>query len=278
MHKKRGDGLMEKRISIIMGIYNCANTLSAAIESILNQSYPGWKLIMCDDGSTDETYRVAEHYQKLYPERMILIQNKKNMGLNYTLNCCLQYVDTEYVARMDGDDISVPSRLEKEIAFLDSHPEYAIVSSPTIYFDENGEIGRGKRCGEPSIYSFSKRTPFCHPVCMVRAEAYRTVGGYLVSTKRLRVEDWDLWIRMYEAGYRGYNLEEPLYKLRDDRKAYGRRKFRYRINEARVSASAVKKLGLPKIYYAWLIRPIIVGLLPKKLYEVMHKRRIRGVL
>ena len=61
------------------------------------------------------------------------------MGLNYTLNHCLKYADTEFVARMDGDDISLPSRFEKEINFLDEHPEITIVSSPMIYFDEDGD-------------------------------------------------------------------------------------------------------------------------------------------
>lgn len=265
---------MKQRVSILMGVYNCGDTLAEAIESILAQTYSGWKLIICDDGSTDNSYAVAKLYQEKYPAQILLIRNEKNLGLNDTLNHCLQYADTEYVARMDGDDLSLPERLETELAFLDAHPAYAIVSAPMIYFDEMGDFRRGKGRGEPSLAAFAKGTPFCHAPCMVRREAYEAVGGYAVSPKRLRVEDWDLWVRMYEKGYRGCNLPEPLYKMRDDRNAFSRRKFRYRINEARVSASAVKKLKLPRWNYIFALRPILVGLLPKPLYSYLHRKKI----
>ena len=265
---------MDKRVSIIMGIYNCATTLSEALDSILGQTFSDWKVIMCDDGSEDDTYKVAKTYCEQYPEQFFLLKNDRNMGLNYTLNHCLKYADTEYVARMDGDDISLPTRLEREVAFLDAHPEYDIVSCPMLYFDQNGDFRTGNGHGEPDVRSMAKRTPFCHAPCMVRREACEAVGGYTVAKNRLRVEDWDLWIRMYEKGYRGYNLSEPLYKMRDDRDAYKRRKFRYRINEAKVGASAVKKLGLSPIEYIHTLRPIVVGLLPTSVYKVLHRSKI----
>lgn len=267
---------MAVRVSIIMGIYNCAETLPEAIESILLQTFSDWKLIMCDDGSVDNTYAVARSYVEQYPEKMMLIQNEMNLGLNHTLNRCLEYANTEYIARMDGDDISLPERLEKEVQFLDRHCEYDIVSCPMIYFDDYGEFMMGKGNGEPDISFFCKGTPFCHAPCMVRREAYKAVNGYIVASNRLRVEDWDLWIRMYVKGYRGYNIDDLLYKMRDDRNAYGRRKFIYRINEMKVSASAVKKLGLNPVYYIFSIRPIVVGLLPNGLYRYLHaKMRMR---
>ena len=264
---------MKADISVITGIYNCAETLPEAIDSILNQTYDGWKLILCDDGSSDNTYDIAKDYAERYPQKIILIKNDKNMGLNYTLNHCLEYADTEFVARMDGDDISTPDRFEKEIGFLCVHPEYAIVSCPMIYFDENGEWGRGKAEGEPSRLSVVKGTPFCHAPCMVRKEAYDAVGGYTVDNKFLRVEDYDLWIKMLAKGYRGYNLSECLYKMRDDRNAKNRRKFKYRINEVRVKAKAVRELHLSKTNYIYVIRPLIVGLLPTGLYNYLHKRK-----
>ena len=122
------------RISVLMGIYNCASTLVEALDSLENQTYKDFKIILCDDGSKDNTLQVAQDYAKRF-DNVIVIQNGRNKGLNYTLNHCLKYADTEYVARMDGDDISLPTRFEKEIAFLDAHPEYAVVSAPMIYFD-----------------------------------------------------------------------------------------------------------------------------------------------
>ena len=261
-------------ISIIMGIYNCSATLSEAIDSIIDQTYNNWELIMCDDGSADNTYEVALEYKEKYPDKIVLLKNEKNMGLNYTLNKCLEVASGEYIARMDGDDISLPTRFEKEIGFLNEHSDYAIVSCPMIYFDENGDFRTGKTGGEPDVNLFAKGTPFCHAPCMVRKEAYNSVNGYAVVKNRLRVEDWDLWVRMYEKGFRGYNLQEPLYKMRDDRNAYSRRKFKYRINETRVSISAVRKLHLNPVNYLYCVRPIIVGLLPKPLYDYLHRKKI----
>ena len=115
-------------ISIIMGIYNCAETLPEAVESIICQTYENWELIMCDDGSTDGTYKIASEYKEKYPDKIFVLKNEENMGLNYTLNRCLESAKGEYIARMDGADISLPERLEKELVFLNAHPEYAIVS------------------------------------------------------------------------------------------------------------------------------------------------------
>ena len=102
-----------------MGIYNCANTLEEAIESILTQTYQEWELIMCDDSSQDNTYEVATSFSKKY-ENIIVFQNERNMGLNYTLNRCLEKANGKYIARMDGDDISLPTRLEKRSGFFRS--------------------------------------------------------------------------------------------------------------------------------------------------------------
>lgn len=264
-------------ISVIMGIYNCADTLEAAINSILEQTYTEWELIMCDDGSGDNTLDIAKKYEMTYPGKIKVIQNDYNMGLNYTLNRCLAIASGEYIARMDGDDISLPERFEKEIDFLVRHPEYSIVSTPMIYFDENGDFRQGKGNGEPKKSSLARTTPFCHAPCMVKKEAFEDVKGYTVAKNRLRVEDWDLWIRMYEKGHRGYMLEEPMYKMRDDRNAYNRRKFKYRLNEAKVSISAVKKLKLSPIHYIWAVRPICVGFLPKKIYDYLHRKKLSKI-
>ena len=187
---------MEKKVSIIMGIYNCSSTLSEAIDSIIAQTYTNWELIMCDDGSKDNTYDVALSYKEKYPNKIILIKNEKNLGLNKTLNRCLEYATGEYIARMDGDDVSVENRLFKEISFLENNPEYAIVSSPMIYFDENGEWGESKAIENPTNLDFVTGTPFCHAPCMVRTEAYKEVNGYSTDDRTLRAEDYNLWFRL----------------------------------------------------------------------------------
>lgn len=264
----------EPLISVIMGIYNCADTLEESLNSIIQQTYQNFEIIMCNDGSTDETINVAKKFKNMYPDRIVIIENDENKGLNYTLNHCLKYAKGEYIARMDGDDLCDPTRFEKELNFLIAHPEYAIVSTPMKYFDENGVWGTSCAIEKPSAESFKYGTPFCHAPVMVRKEAYEAVGGYTDEKKLIRVEDYNLFMKMYMLGYKGYNLQEPLYSMRDGREAIERRKFKFRINETYAKCLAIKNLKLSKICYLYALRPIIVGLLPLPVYKILHKKRL----
>lgn len=264
----------EIRISVIMGIYNCAPTLAEALDSLLAQTYQGFKVIMCDDGSTDNTVKVAQTYVNRYPDKFILIKNERNLKLAATLNHCLEYVDTEYVARMDGDDLSLPERFEKEITFLDEHREYALVSCPMIHFDEHGEFKRGSAIEEPTKESFRRSTPFCHAPAMVCASVYREVGGYTVEKKTERMEDYYLWYTIYRAGYKGYNLQEHLYMMRDDRNAKARRaSLKNRLIGCRTDIEIAKGLGLSMPYLLPILRlfKVFTPLLPYKLYNYLRR-------
>lgn len=264
------------KVSVIMGIFNCVDTLAEALDCILDQSYTNWEVIMCDDGSTDDTVKIAEDYVRRFPEKFILLRNKKNRGLNYTLNRCLEKAGGVYIARMDGDDLCSSDRFEKEIAVLHNNPDISIVSTGMEFFDENGIWGRTSFRKRPEAIDVMKSTPFAHAACMVRKEAYDAVGGYSVERRFMRVEDYHLWIKMYEKGYRGLNLQEPLYQMRNDQNANNRRKFRYRLNEAYVMAYAVKHLKLPVYGYLYCMKPVLVGMLPGRLYRMLYRRKYRG--
>lgn len=266
---------MKDKISIIMGIYNCERYLAESIESILNQTYSNWELIMCDDGSKDNTLKLAQQYQKKYPEKIKVLINEKNMGLNYTLNKCLEVAEGEYIARQDGDDVSVPERFEKEMEFLKTNPEYSLVSSNMIFFDENGDWGRSHNFGEVKKENFIKGSPICHAPCIIRTEALRAVEGYSVAEKLLRVEDYHLWFKLFIAGYKCYSLEECLYKMRDDKDAYKRRNLKNRINETRLKLWGFRKIGIPITKYLWAFKPIIACLMPRFLYDFFHRRNLR---
>lgn len=256
-----------------MAIYNCSATLSDAIDSVIAQTYTNWELILCDDGSVDNTYEIAADYLKKYPGKIKLLKNPHNCGLNYTLNRCWEQASGEYFARMDGDDLSLPERFEKEAAFLDTNPDFDIVSTPMIYFDETGDWGRGEMTEFPQADDFIAGTPFCHGPCMVRADAFRAVGGYSSDKRTFRAEDYDLWFRLYENGSLGCNLKEPYYKMRDDQHAYHRRKYRYCFNEFYVRVTGYRRLHLPIKAYVYALRPLIVGALPKRIYLFLHHRK-----
>lgn len=263
-------------VSIIMGVYNCATTLEAAVSSITDQTYSDWELILCDDGSQDDTLCIAKRLAMQHPTQIQVFQNERNMGLNYTLNRCLAAARGKYIARMDGDDLCHPTRLARELAILEQEPEIAIVSCNMEFFDESGVWGKTISTEYPQAMDFLRGTPFCHAPCLVRREAYDMVGGYSEDPRFLRVEDYHLWIKMYAAGYQGKNIQACLYQMRDDRNAYSRRKMKYRFNEAYVRGLAVHQLKLPLWGYLWAVRPILVGLLPKGLYDLLHKWKLRG--
>lgn len=264
-------------ISVIMGVYNCAMTLQEALDSLYAQTYQDFEIILCDDGSEDNTYALAIENQENH-SNIVVLKNDQNMGLNQTLNKCLSIAKGKYIARMDGDDTCSPDRFEKEIAVLASEPDISIVSSSMLYFDETGIWGMVAHKEYPTCADFITKTQFCHAPCLVRSEAYKAVGGYSVSNRLLRVEDYHLWYKMYKMGFRGKNIQIPLYQMRDDRNAYCRRKFKYRINEAYVKYLVFRDFNLPLIDLFKILKPILVGILPSFMYDILHKKNLKYLI
>ena len=237
------------RVSIIMGIYNCEKTLSKSIDSILAQTYIDWELIMCDDGSTDNTYQIADAYVKKYPDKMILIKNEKNSKLSFTLNHCLKYASGRFIARMDGDDISLPQRLEKEIEFLLLHPEYQLVGTLMQRFSDDDLADVVPIEEKPDKFYMIKGSPFNHATILTYKYVYDQLGGYSLEDRAERCEDYDLWFRFFAEGYCGYNLQEPLYLVREDIGAIKRRTVKNRLRALKTTKVGYKLLGFPNRYY-----------------------------
>lgn len=256
-------------ISVLMGIYNCADTLQKAVACIQNQTYENWELIMCDDCSADNTYAVACELAQ-QDERIRVLKNERNLTLAPTLNKCLKEAKGKYIARMDGDDTCTPDRFEKELVFLEGHPEFAIVSCNMALANEYGVFRVVQYPAEPTIEGFVKGNLHCHAACMVRTEAIKAVGGYSEQKSRRRVEDYDLWVRMYKAGLRGYNLQETMYEMYDSVEALKRRKFSNRLNESRVIWTACR--GSNGFQYYRAIIPIIKWFIPIGIYKKKHKK------
>ncbi len=267
------------KVSIIMGVYNCSKTLNEAIDSILTQTYSNWEFIICDDGSNDNTFEILEEYAK-NDSRFILLKNEKNMGLNFTLNKCLERASGEYVARMDGDDISLPERFEKQVKFLEENPEFSLVSTSMIMFDETGDWGKLKVIERPTINDFCNHAPFfLHAAVIIRKGVFLEVGGYTVKKQLLRVEDCHLWYKIYSKGYRGANLTDVLYKMRDDRNAVNRRTFSSRMHGIYVTWVGFKMVKMPWYKYIYAIKTTIMeflkGIMPKFIYKLLHKYKQR---
>lgn len=263
---------MSKKISVLMGIYNCSSTLEQAIASVQNQTYTNWELILCDDGSSDNTYQVAQALAAK-DSRIVLLRNIKNLGLNQTLNNCLVVATGDYIARMDGDDDCVPERFERQLDLLEHHPEFQITSCPMKLFDETGEWGQTTVPEYPSPEDVVSGTPISHAAVMLRKECMDAVGGYTVDKRMLRVEDVNLWIKLYAAGYRCHNIQEPLYRMRNDQNALNRRKYIYRVNSVYVRLQGCKMLHLGFGSYLSSIQPMINGLVPAKVRQFIRKKQ-----
>lgn len=258
-------------VSIIMGAYNCSDTLRNCIESILNQTYTNWEFIICDDCSTDNTLAVMQEYQKK-DERIVVLHNEKNSRLAASLNYCLEHAKGKYIARMDADDESLPQRLEKQVVFLENHTEYDVVGCARIIFDENGDVGMRKGKTEPQINDLLTDTPFAHPTIMMRKSVYDELNGYSVSKLTMRAEDLELWFRFYKNGHKGCNLSEPLYRYHESMDDYKKRSITAGWNTTKVFIDGYKKIGVPLYKYPMALKPLISALLPNKLNYLYHNK------
>ena len=259
------------RVTVVMGLYNCESTLQQAVESIINQTYRDWELIMCDDASTDGTYQLACRLAEK-DTRIKVLQNRQNMGCNMVLNRCIEAAQGEYIAVMDSDDESLPTRLEKEVAVLDNNRQYAIVGTATIHYDTEGDfmVHRPKEIPQP--IDIARSIPHSHPCCMIRRKALLEIGGYCTEKKMYRIEDYYMMARLYARGYRGYNLQEALYRYNDNHEAYRRRLWQTRINEVYTYNRAITILRLPMYARLYTLRSLLVGLLPYPIYKFLHCR------
>jgi len=264
---------MIPKISVIMGVYNGSNYLKESIESIKNQTFKNWELIICDDASTDNSREIIKTYCKNDP-RIKLIYNYKNLGLAASLNRCLKYAQGEYIARQDADDISLPTRLEKQLNFLETNKSYDLVGTNAYLINSNSEIwGKILMKQEPSNKDLIKTTPYIHASIMATKNLFKKLGGY--NENAVRVEDYDLWFRMHSIGSKGFNLQEPLIKVRWDIKDYSRRKYTYRIKEFKVRVEGYKLLRLPFYYYIYALKPLIVGIIPHNILFKIHYNRFK---
>ena len=266
---------MEKKVtvSVIMGVYN-PNTayFLQAIHSIINQDLPEWELLIYDDGS-ETKYKPLINKAATMDQRIWVIGGKTNRGLGYALNQCIRQSSGTYIARMDDDDISLPGRLKKQICFLESHLEYAWVGSNAELIDSHGVWGKLKMPRIPHKASFLHYSPYIHPSVMFRREVLEQVHGYSTSRKNLLCEDYELFMRLHQKGYQGYNLQKPLLLYREDIHSETRRAYKRRIRETVVRLAGFRQLGILKpSSLPYVLKPLLVGLIPSKARHQIRRR------
>lgn len=271
---KRQGAQAGPRVSVIMGAHNCSDTIDLAVESIKRQVWTDWELIVCDDGSSDSTYEALQRQSEMDP-RVRVLRNSQNRGLASTLNSCLEVASGEYVARMDGDDQCSPYRFQYQVAYLERNQAVAWTSTALQFFDDAGVWATSQPRLAPTARHLMVGNQFGHGAVMARRAVITGVGGYSESERHWRVEDYELWVRLYQAGHRGENLPLPLYGLRNDRSASLRRSFRARANESRVILGSISRLKAPWWYRTIALRPVLLGIIPVALYEYLYRAKHR---
>ena len=255
------------KISVVMSVYNAEKYLSEAIGSILSQTLGDFEFILVDDASTDGSPALLERYAAL-DGRIVLLKNPENIGLTKSLNRGLAVARGEYIARMDADDISVPERFAKQAAFLDAHPDYSFVSCIGRYIDENGNPEQLRLFPETNeeIYAMMPKVDaVMHPGVMFRRDDIAKIGNYCEDFRV--VQDYDLWFRGMAAGYRFYNIQEPLLLFRRN-ESYNRRKSRaYRLVDYRVRKKGYRINHIPLRKRVYLLVPLALAYIPPRLMD-----------
>lgn len=260
-----------KLISVIMGVYNGRSTLENAIKSILEQTCSDWEFIICDDASTDGSYEFLKNtYEN--DERFILIKNDSNLGLAATLNHCLEHCHGKFIARMDDDDICYSNRFQKQIDYLNTHPQISFVSSSIDLFDGEKKVGYRKLKENPTKIDLVWNSPFIHPATMFRAEDLKKVKGYRVAPETCRGQDYDLFMRMYGMGLKGANLIEPVYRFTVDENNFKRRTFKARIGEMKIRIKGYKAMKVTIWAFPFVIKPIIAYFVMKIRYKLGRRK------
>ncbi len=180
-------------ISIGIPIYNAESYLTDAIKSVLAQTYPYWELLLIDDGSRDNSFKIAQEFA-VKDNRIRVISDGLNKKLPARLNQIINEAKYDYIARMDADDVMHPQRLEKQLSFLEDNKKYDLVSSGLISIDNQNEV-KGFRCVCQLYDNFSKTSlsyPVVHPSVMARKSWYLR-NQY--SERYPRAEDFELWTR-----------------------------------------------------------------------------------
>lgn len=266
--------MIKDQISIIMSVYNCEELVRDSVDSVLAQTYSNWKFIICDDCSTDGTLSVLKEYELKYPDKFLIIKNEKNLRLAASLNHCLQYAEGEFCARMDGDDYIAPNRFEEQIKFLKQHPEIQLVGTLMQKFNENGFGAVVSYKEYPDKYDLRFGPCFAHASIMTYTEVYKNLGGYTVSNRTKRTQDYDLWFRFYAKGYKGANIQAPLYYVRDDEYAFLRRKANLYFWAVVTRWKGFRMLHYPIKYY-WRVLSPIGALIRNEARKSKAKRQLK---
>lgn len=267
--------------SVLMSVYykEKPEFLKQSMDSIWNQTVQTNDFVLvCDGPLTTELDKIIQKMEAEHKESLNVVRLPENKGLGISLNEGIKKCRNELVARMDSDDISIQDRCERQLLIFENNPDISIVSGTIEEFKENPDIVETSRIlpqQNEDILSFSKkRNPFNHPCVMYRKSAVEAAGGY---QDFFLLEDYYLWIRMLNAGAKGYNIKEPILRMRTGAGMYKRRSgFRYAQSQIQLFRY-MRRIGFISFpqYLKSVISRTIGSLIPSSIRERVYKFFLR---
>ena len=259
------------KLSVVMAVFNQADTLEAAVKSVLNQSFKDFEFIIVNDASTAKT---AASLKKIKDQRVKIITNQTRLGLTRSLNLGLKKARSQYVARMDADDVSLPDRFKLQLDYLETHPDIGLLGSAVSLVGPSGRFLKIKRPpATPEIIRQAalRFCPFIHPTWMLRRQVIEAIGFY--NSEFTYAQDYEFALRVLSR-FKGANLTTPLLKYRvDSPRAISLRHLKTQERFAlKARWLALTRYGYPKSESFKLIKPALSYLVPAFVKKPLYRR------
>jgi glycosyltransferase involved in cell wall biosynthesis len=276
--------VLNMRFSVLISVYEKENPawFDLAMDSIWNQSLKPDEVVLVKDGPlTPGLETVLAKWNEKFGERMKTVALGRNAGLAAALNAGLQACRSEWVARMDTDDICLPNRLETLARFIGEHPGADIVGSWALRLDEHGQAGKVMKVpADPvRIRRLIWSCPLIHPTVCFKREKILAVGGYNLQAGP-RQDDYELWFRCAAAGHVFYNIPEPLLLYRFTDMNIRRNTLKVGYHRMKNGWKGNRMLGAGPLAYLWVMVPFFRGMLPYPLnvwvYRLLDRLNPRG--
>lgn len=231
------------QVSVLMPAYNVEKYITFAIESVLNQTFKNFELLIIDDGSTDSTFEIIKKYSNL-DHRIKISQNRENLGVSKTRNNLIKEARGKYIMWQDADDISLPHRIEEQFSYMETHPDLMIVGGFLQFIDESGKKLSIRSYAESDSQlrkHIFKYSPVSQPVAMIRKEVFEKSGLYDESLNQ--AEDLDISFRIGKYG-KFSNIQKVLLDYRYYPESLSAQKLKENISSTLiVRRKAVSKYG-----------------------------------
>lgn len=245
---------MKPKVTVYIPCHNYGRFLAQALESVLGQSCKDWELIIVDDGSVDETATIADRYADLHPDRIRVFRHSPTRGLQACANLALEAARGDYIMRLDADDFLDESALLVLAAYLDHHPEVALVYPNYTYVNEQGEflgVENRKKVGkEAKLLDLP-----AHGACtMVRKRVLKSIGGYNESYEAQ--DGYELWLKVLHR-YQVANVSTSLFYYRQHGDSVSRDQERILAARERIKRDLVERS-------AGKVKPRVVAMVPAK--------------